>query len=114
MPASTQLATLILMPRRKSSSSETPPLVAWEDLPPQREVLDWRKRAAAFGINPASALDDDAAGDEPDTVTARLVAMHEEPEAAAAQSLDGAEEDGFRADELTDERPDDSMRREDA
>jgi RNA polymerase sigma factor (sigma-70 family) len=104
------------MPRRKSSSSETPPLVSWEELPPQRQVLDWRKRAASFGINPASSSedDDDAAGDgADDTFAAHLVAMDEEPEAASVQTLDGEEEEGFRADELAEDAPDASVRSED-
>ena len=43
----------------------------------------------------------------------RLV-YDEEPEAAAAQALDGDEADGFHADELADEPPDENIRREDA
>jgi RNA polymerase primary sigma factor len=57
------------MPRRKSSSRETPPLVSWEEPPPQRQVLDWRRRAAAFGIN-AVAGGDDEDGDEDEDVEA--------------------------------------------
>ena len=104
------------MPRRKSASTETPPLISWEELPPQRQVLDWRKRAAAFGINPAAGEDDDAQEDEGAgrVVVSRLVSLDEEPEAAAVQPLDGAEEDGFRADELADEPPEQGIRREDA
>ena len=105
------------MPRRKSSSAETPPLISWEELPPQRQVLDWRKRAAAFGINAAAdgGEDEDASEDEDDDRgVSRLVSLHEEPEAAAAQPVDGDEEDGFRADELADEPPDEGVRREDA
>src|SRR5262249_13971084 len=98
-----------VMPRRKSSVAETPPLVAWEELPPQRQVLDWRKRAADFGINPAT----DDGGDDPDAV-ARLVSLDEEPEAASVQTLDGDDEDGFRTDELVQEAPEESVRREDA
>jgi RNA polymerase sigma factor (sigma-70 family) len=113
VPASTQLANHRVMPRRKSSSTETPPLISWEELPPQRQVLDWRKRAAAFGINPGAGGED---GDshEDEEVVSRLVSLDEEPEAAAAQPLDGVEEDGFRADELTEEAPDEGIRREDA
>ena len=103
------------MPRRKSASTETPPLISWEELPPQRQVLDWRKRAAAFGINPAAGEDDDAQEDEgPGRVVSRLVSLDEEPEATAVQPLDGDEEDGFRADELADEAPEQGIRREDA
>src|SRR5262249_30153379 len=98
-----------VMPRRKSSVAETPPLVAWEELPPQRQVLDWRKRAADFGINPAT----DDGGDDPDAV-ARLVSLDEEPEAASVQTLDGDDEDGFRTDELVQEAPEESGRRGDA
>jgi len=109
------------MPRRRSSRSvETPPLVPWEQLPPQRTVLDWRRRASAFGINAASGeADDDATDDRvddpgTDVVSARLLALDEEPESAAVQRLDGDEEDGFRADELAAEAPEDAVRREDA
>jgi len=104
------------MPRQKSSSTETPPLVSWEELPPQRQVLDWRKRAVAFGINPGSAGDDDI-HDEGDSVAARLVSMDEEPEATSAQTFDENEddEDGSpHTDELSAIAPDDSIRREDA
>jgi RNA polymerase sigma factor (sigma-70 family) len=104
------------MPRRKSSSVETPPLISWDELPPQRQVLDWRKRAAAFGINAAAAGEDDDAPDDEDADrgVSRLISLHEEPEAAAAQALDGDEKDGFRADELAEEPPDEGIRREDA
>ena len=102
------------MPRRISSSTETPPLISWEELPPQRHILDWRKRAAAFGIHPAGAGDDDDSSEEeaPDLVGSRLVSLDEEPEAARAQTLDG--DDNAEADELTEELPDDNARREDA
>ena len=102
------------MARRTPSSAETPPLVPWEQLPPQRQVLDWRQRASAFGINAPSDDDDDAEDAATDVVSARLLAMDEEPESAAAQALDGDEEDGFRADELSEEAPDEAVRREDA
>src|SRR5437868_2013128 len=103
------------MPRRKSSSTETPPLISWEELPPQRQVLDWRKRAAAFGINPGAGEDEDAHHDEgADGVGSRLVSLDEEPEAAAVQALDGDEADGFRADELGEELPEQGILREDA
>jgi RNA polymerase sigma factor (sigma-70 family) len=105
------------MPRRKSSSGDTPPLVSWEELSPQRQVLDWRKRAAAYGINPASPTDEDEATDRDgagDAVAERLVAMDEEPEAASVQTLDSDDEDVHAEDELGEPRPDDSIRREDA
>src|SRR4051795_5282118 len=105
------------MPRRKSSSTETPPLISWEELPPQRQVLDWRKRAAAFGINPGAGGEEDGDSHEDegaDRVVSRLVSLDEEPEAAAAQPLDGDDEDGSRADELAEEAPDEGIRREDA
>jgi len=115
VPASTQLAAQRIMPRRKSASTETPPLISWEELPPQRQVLDWRKRAATFGINPATGEDDEAQDDGgAENVGSRLVSLDEEPEAAAVQLLDGNEEDGFRADELADEAPEDGIRPDDA
>src|SRR5262252_861098 len=103
------------MARRKPSSTETPPLVPWEQLPPQRQVLDWRHRATAFGINAPGGdgiVDDDDAAT--DVVSARLLALDEEPESAAPQTLDGDEADGFRADELSGEAPDAAARREEA
>jgi RNA polymerase sigma factor (sigma-70 family) len=101
------------MPRRKSSATETPPLVQWEDDPPQRHVLDWRRRAGAFGINPVVDDDGDADEDqEPRSAASGLIAA-EEPEAAAAQTLDGDEEDGFVADELAAEPSERAVRQED-
>ena len=114
---STRLAQPIGMPRRRSSSAETPPLVSWEQLPPQRQVLDWRQRASAFGINAATGEETDVdTTDDPasDVVSARLLAMDEEPESARPQALDGDEADGFRADELAEEPPEEAVRREDA
>ena len=101
---------------RRNSSAETPPLVPWEQLPPQRHVLDWRKRASAFGINAPTDYDADAGGDDPasDVVAARLLAMDEEPESTAAQALGGDEADGFHADALAEEAADEAVRREDA
>jgi len=76
------------MARRKSAAIETPPLIQWEDEPPHRQVLDWRRRAGTFGINPVIDEDDEA-GD-----AARLIAS-EEPEASAPQVVDRDEaEDG--------------------
>jgi len=66
------------MPQRASSSSAIPPLVQWEDDPPQRHVLDWRLRASAFGLNPGV--------DDAGVALDRLIA-DEEPEAASRQSF---------------------------
>jgi RNA polymerase sigma factor (sigma-70 family) len=93
------------MPRR--STVETPPLVQWEEEPPQRQVLDWRRRAGAFGINPV--VDEDDPDGEPDP--ARLISA-EEPEAAAPQRLDD-EDESISADELDAEPPNDPGRPED-
>jgi RNA polymerase primary sigma factor len=97
------------MPRRRSRASETAPLVQWEEHPPQRQILDWRRRAGAFGINPAideSDLDDGAA-DPVGLIDA------EEPEAAEPQPFGGDEEDGFVADELAAEPAEAALRPED-
>ena len=102
------------MARRKPSSAETPPLVPWEQLPPQRQVLDWRQRASTFRINAPIDDGDDSEDAATDVVSARLLAMDEEPESSAAQTLEGDESDGFRADELSEEAPDEAVRREDA
>jgi RNA polymerase sigma factor (sigma-70 family) len=101
---------------RRKTSAETPPLVPWEQLPPQRQVLDWRQRASAFRINAPTDYDADTSDDDSssDVVAARLLAMDEEPESEATQTLDGDEADGFRADELAEEAPDEGVRREDA
>ena len=66
------------MPDRSPSTSTIPPLVQWEDDPPQRHVLDWRRRANAFGLNPSV--------DDGDVELDRLIA-DEEPEAASSQPL---------------------------
>jgi len=96
------------MPRRKSSSSETPPLVEWEQDPPQRQVLDWRRRAGAFGINPA--VDEADIGDEPRNPVSLIDA--EEPEASSPQRVQVGE-DGFDPDELAAEPPEHAVREED-
>jgi RNA polymerase sigma factor (sigma-70 family) len=96
------------MARRKTSSAETPPLVSWEDDPPQRHVLDWRRRAGAFGINPLVDDGDDSEPDDP----VRLIAA-EEPEASAAQPVDADVGDEFVADQLAREPPEKAVRPED-
>jgi RNA polymerase sigma factor (sigma-70 family) len=96
------------MPRRKPSV-ETPPLIQWEDGPARRQVLDWRRRAGAFGINPVvdDTDTDDEGADPPQLIST------EEPEAASPQSLEGDEDDGFVADDLKAEPVEHAMRAED-
>lgn len=48
------------MPARKRTKRSAAPLVPWEEVPAQVNVLDWRQRASAFGLNPATT----EAGDE--------------------------------------------------
>src|SRR2546428_5920297 len=78
LEVSTTLARTHFMPGRKASDSAIPPLVQWEDDPPQRHVLDWRRRANAFGLTPSV--------DDGDVELDRLIA-DEEPEAATSQPL---------------------------
>jgi RNA polymerase primary sigma factor len=108
MPREHGACTIPDMARRKRTSTETPPLVQWEDDPPHRHILDWRRRAGAFGINPV--VDDE--DDEQHTGATGLIAA-EEPEAASAQTLDGDAEAGFEADELAAEPPERAVQQED-
>jgi RNA polymerase primary sigma factor len=105
--ASTTLAQRNAMPRRKAAAAETPPLVDWEEDPPQRQVLDWRRRAGTFGINPV--VDEPDAAEESGSPVSLIEA--EEPEAIAAQQVE--QEDGFDADELAAEPPEHAVRQED-
>jgi RNA polymerase sigma factor (sigma-70 family) len=88
--------------RRKVSHTETPPLVNWEDGAPQRQVLDWRRRATAF-INPAEAAES-AASELLETEPARLIAL-DEPEASSAQLFDEGEQEGLGFEEPVSESP---------
>jgi RNA polymerase primary sigma factor len=97
------------MPRRRSSAAATPPLVQWEDDPPQRQILDWRRRAGAFGINPA--IDDADLDDEPADPASLISA--EEPEASVAQRVDDGDEAEASGDESVAERMPDSARADD-
>src|SRR4051812_10019025 len=92
------------MPRRNRSTTQTPPLVNWEDDSRQRQVLDWRHRVNAF--IPAAAQDAET-GDLADTEPSRLIAA-EEPEASASRTLDDEDPDGSLADRLTTESPEES------
>jgi RNA polymerase sigma factor (sigma-70 family) len=72
---------------RKAQRAE--PLVDWEDVRPQRRVLDWRRRATSFGLGTPGEPDDEETGDAPDiyeTIPTRLIA-DEEPEASEPQPL---------------------------
>ena len=95
------------MPRRKSSAVETPPLVQWEEHPPQRQVLDWRRRAGAFGIHP---IVDENDGDDESPDPTQLIAA-EEPEASESQALDDDAEAADSAEPSSD--PIDNVRAED-
>jgi RNA polymerase sigma factor (sigma-70 family) len=87
------------MPRRKSPTRETPPLVNWEDGSPQRQVLDWRQRTSTFI---PSALADADQHDLSDAEPSHMIAT-DEPEAAAAQVY---EEDPDRDDDAGADEPD--------
>ena len=96
------------MPRRKSAAA--PPLVQWEDDSPQRRVLDWRRRAGAYGIHPPAG-DDEELDTNGDPIA--LIAA-EEPEASSDlhRDVDEDDEDGA-VDELEADRPDAAARAED-
>jgi RNA polymerase sigma factor (sigma-70 family) len=98
------------MPRRKASAAEAPPLVQWEDDSPQRHVLDWRRRAGAYGIHPPQDAESELGGDS-DPLT--LIAA-EEPEASSDQHPDEDDaSDDVGVDEIEAKRPHVAARTED-
>ena len=96
---------------------EVDPLVAWEEAPPQLNVLDWRQRASAFGLSPSADADRLAAdvhrGTPYEVEPERLIG-DEEPEAAKVQVLSESDEDGVRPDELADDAPERTVSGDDA
>jgi RNA polymerase primary sigma factor len=67
-------------------------LVEWEQTARQVEVLDWRRRANAFGIGAVEGGDDDEG--EPFSPSPDGLVAEEEPEATAAQPVGVKDEDG--------------------
>ena len=95
------------MPRRRSAPRpDEPALIPWEETQPQIDVLDWRKRAANFGLSPAEREEDDG---EPDLFKAERLLANEEPEADAAQPVDDAEDEEFSRAVLFREAPDEGL-----
>ncbi len=78
--------------------------MSWEDTPPQLNVLDWRQRANHWNLVPVGSSDDPSE-QEPFTQRPEMLIAEEEPEAADAQTLPEAEEDGFHGEDLAGEAP---------
>ncbi|MEO5894087.1 MAG: sigma-70 factor domain-containing protein, partial [Vicinamibacterales bacterium] len=95
------------MPRQRSRPADEPALVSWEQTQPQVDVLDWRKRAANFGLGPGEAADDP--DDEPDLFRAERLLANEEPEADAAQPVADEEDAEFSPSVLFREAPEDGI-----
>jgi RNA polymerase primary sigma factor len=73
------------MPRQKP---ETPPLVQWEEQPPQVRVLDWRRRANAYGLAPLAAEErDEGEGEEQFDGQPEQLIVDDDPEAAEPQPI---------------------------
>jgi hypothetical protein len=67
------------MPRQKP---ETPPLVQWEKTPAQVRVLDWRRRANAYGLTPRAAEErDEGESEEPYDGEPEQLIVDDDPEA---------------------------------
>ncbi len=101
------------MPSRNDAENDQP-LVAWPAPRPRVKVLDWRRRANEWGIQPREADGVDA--DDPDEAAGAPAAgellAEDEPEAAEPQSIGDEDEDGFAPRELTREPPERGLRRE--
>jgi RNA polymerase primary sigma factor len=88
---------------RQSRNQPGEPLVRWEEAPPQVHVLDWRKRASAYGLRPPAGDEGDETGDF-ERAPEQLIG-EEDPEAFEAQTLGDDAADEPSADELEEERP---------
>ncbi len=101
------------MPRRKNPTEIDTPLIDWDEPQPQVRVLDWRRRANAWGL--ASVEPDGGGGDDAGAVLSPdALLAEEEPEAAARQDVPDEDEDGFSPAELSRERPGDGISLTDA
>ena len=95
------------MPRRRTTTrTDEPALIPWEDTQPQIDVLDWRKRAADFGLSPGPREDEDG---ERDLFEAERLLANEEPEADATQAVDDHEDEEFSRAVLFREAPDEGL-----
>jgi sigma-70-like protein len=70
--------------KRKTPSGA---LIDWDDPEQNAHLLDWRKRALEFGLNP---VEEGEGGEAPILPVDRLL-EEEEPEAAADQDVDGSD-----------------------
>ena len=95
------------MPRRQSATrKDEPALIPWEDAQPQLDVLDWRKRAASFGLSPGTRDEEEG---ESDLFQAERLLANEEPEADHAQPVVDDEEEEFSRAVLFREAPDEGL-----
>ena len=104
------------MPRRSSNPvAVEPPLVEWEEPGPQLDVLDWRRRATAWGLADVDGDRDRDVADEPVFTPApdRLLDA-EEPESHAPQEVPEDDEEGFDSSALVRERPEDGIQSDEA
>ncbi|MEO6213675.1 MAG: sigma-70 family RNA polymerase sigma factor [Vicinamibacterales bacterium] len=95
------------MPQQPSYRPDEPALVSWEETQPQVDVLDWRRRAAHFGLGTNEGVDDE--DDAPDPFRAERLLAHEEPEADATQPVTDAEDVDFSPAVLFRQAPDEGI-----
>ena len=86
---------------------DEPALISWEDNQQQLDVLDWRKRAADWGLGPAESDERDT--EEADLFGAERLLANEEPEADAAQPIDADEDEEFSSAVLFRQAPDEGV-----
>ena len=95
------------MPRRQTAThTDEPALIPWEETQQQIDVLDWRKRAASFGLSPGNRDEDE---EETDLFQAERLLANEEPEADHAQTVIDDEEEEFSRAVLFREAPDEGL-----
>ena len=95
------------MPRRPATSTDESVLIPWEETQQQIDVLDWRKRAATFGLSPRER--DDEEDEDTDLFQAEQLLANEEPEADEAQPIDGNEDEEFSRAVLFRQAPEDGV-----
>ena len=95
------------MPRRTATRTDEPGLIPWEETQQQLDVLDWHKRAAAFGLGPGERDDDETDGT--DLLQAQRLLAHEEPEADEAQPIDPSDDEQFSRAVLFRQAPDEGV-----
>ena len=94
------------MPRWTAAATDEPVLIPWEDLDEQIDVLDWRKRAARWGLT-AREQEDESSDDDP--FQAEQLLANEEPEADQAQPIDDSEDEEFSRAVLFRQAPDEGI-----